>query len=116
MGEVSRRRWAVIASLVFVMPAGSLHAQQAGPPASTGGDLAGPTRVKAMAEHAGSIRVSAPEEVALIPEPILRYDDKPRNIYDATLWAWGPKGRPAAVLKVENYPHRPAQLRWLYGI
>ncbi len=75
-------------------------------------------RLKAMTEHARSIRVSVSSTgpVALIPEPVLRYDDKPRFIFDATLWAWGPKGRPAALLKIENNPMRPADTRWTYGI
>src|SRR5262245_56183823 len=34
-------------------------------------------------------------------EPLFRYCDQPRGFVDATLWAWGPPGRPAAVAKVE---------------
>src|SRR5262249_34354194 len=34
-------------------------------------------------------------------EPLFRYSDQPRGFVDATLWAWGPPGRPAAVAKVE---------------
>ena len=120
MGGLPPGRW-VAATLVVVMLAGLAHAQEVGTPEAPG-NAASPARVRAMAEHARSIRVTvsggpaAAGPVALIPEPILRYDDKPRNIFDATLWAWGPKGRPEAVLKIENYPKRPAKTRWIYGI
>lgn len=112
-------RRAVIAALVLFLPAGSVLAQGAVAPA---GGEPGAARVKAMAEHARSIQVTAPGDrdpaarVPLIPAPVLRYDDKPRNIFDATLWAWGTKGRPAAILKIENYPSRPESTRWIYGI
>lgn len=41
--------------------------------------------------------------VAMVTEPIFRYDDQPRRILDATLWAWGDGGRPVAICKVEDY-------------
>ena len=47
----------------------------------------------------------------LVPEPIFRYDDPPRQIEDATLWVYGRPGRPTAALKVEIYPNRG-----LYGL
>src|SRR5262245_15195517 len=34
-------------------------------------------------------------------EPLFRYSDQPRGFVDATLWSWGPPGRPMAVAKVE---------------
>jgi hypothetical protein len=49
--------------------------------------------------------------VALVPEPIFRYDDPPRHIEDATLWVFGHPGRPTAALKMEIYPNRG-----LYGL
>jgi hypothetical protein len=49
-------------------------------------------------------------------EPLLRYDDPPRNMHDATLWAWGDRGRPAAALKVELYPPHPPARRWVLGL
>jgi hypothetical protein len=49
-------------------------------------------------------RVSAGkrEQVALWKTPVFRYDDQPRGFVDATLWRWGSKGRPVALLKVED--------------
>lgn len=109
----------ILTGLAIVIPAGSLPAQQG---EAADDEAASAARLKAMEVHARSIRVTqvdgqgATAPVPLVPEPILRYDDKPRNIFDATLWAWGPKGRPAAILKVENFSRRPAQSRWIYGI
>jgi hypothetical protein len=79
-------------------------------------------RLKAMRSLAQSIKVSpivddkAGPPVALKPEPLLRYNDPPRGIHDATLWAWGERGRPRAVLKVEHYPGHIAARRWVFGI
>jgi hypothetical protein len=49
--------------------------------------------------------------LALLPGPVFRYSDQPREIHDATLWCWGSGGRPAALQKVELY-RRPD--RWFY--
>lgn len=43
---------------------------------------------------------------AMIPKPLFRYDDQPRQILDATLWGWGEKGRPLALCKIEKYRDR----------
>jgi hypothetical protein len=49
-------------------------------------------------------------------EPLMRYSDIAREIYDSTLWAWGERGRPAALMKVEYYPQAPGGPHWLYGM
>ncbi len=54
--------------------------------------------------------------LAVRPEPILRYNDPPRHMYDASMWAWGDHGRPAAVLKVELHPDHPPARRWVLGL
>ena len=36
----------------------------------------------------------------LVPEPILNWDDLARGHHHGTLWVWGGKGRPAAVIEV----------------
>src|SRR5437870_2132510 len=43
------------------------------------------------------------DRVELLPEPLVRYDDQPRFMPDASLWVWGRRGRPIAALKVELY-------------
>jgi hypothetical protein len=52
----------------------------------------------------------------LLPDPIVRYDDQPRFMPDATLWAWGRRGRPIAALKVELYTVAEGDNRRLYGL
>ncbi len=79
-------------------------------------------RLKSMRRLARSIEVSKMADelpgppIALRPEPLLRYNDAPRGIHDATLWAWGERGRPRAVLKVEQYPAHDAARRWVFGL
>jgi hypothetical protein len=56
------------------------------------------------------------KSIRLLAEPLLRYSDVPRNILDATLWAWGEKGRPQAFLKVEAHrweSDQPPQVTWI---
>jgi hypothetical protein len=82
---------------------------------STPGDSdASADRLKEMTALARQVSVSTGEGVRgeLVPEAIIRYDDQPRRIEDATLWAIGRKGRPVAALKVEVYPDGRA----LHGI
>jgi hypothetical protein len=52
-------------------------------------------------------------ELPLLPEPVLRYADPTRKLYDSGLWVWG-KGRPAAIVAIEFYPKSPRGPRWLY--
>ncbi len=54
--------------------------------------------------------------IAVRPEPVLRYNDPPRHMLDASMWAWGEPGRPAAVLKVELHPDHPPARRWVLGL
>jgi hypothetical protein len=54
--------------------------------------------------------------VAVRPDPLLRYDDPPRHMHDASLWTWGNLGRPVAVLKVELYPPHPPERRWVLSL
>lgn len=46
-------------------------------------------------------------------EPLFRYSDEPRDILDATMWAYGTPGRPAAIQKIEVYHDRGAA-KWFY--
>ena len=55
--------------------------------------------------------------VALRTEPLHRYGDRARGILDGTIWAWGERGRPIAILKVELWPDRDdGRGRWSFGI
>ena len=44
-----------------------------------------------------------PRKVPLMEAPILRFNDPAREFHDATLWAWGEKGRPICLLAIEQY-------------
>ncbi len=63
-------------------------------------------------ELSGEKRVSA----KLADEPVLRYTDSTRKQHDSTIWVWGTKGRPSAMMAVEYYPERPRDPKWLYEI
>jgi hypothetical protein len=52
----------------------------------------------------------------LVAEPLVRYSDQPRVMTDATMWALGKPGRPAAILKVEAYRRDNGELVWLYSM
>jgi hypothetical protein len=60
-------------------------------------------KMRALAGQFGitSAAVNEPTQFDLRGEPLFRYSDQPRGFVDATLWAWGPPGRPMAVAKVE---------------
>src|SRR5262245_45052560 len=47
-----------------------------------------------------------PRKVMLLESPILRFNDPAREFHDATLWAWGDKGRPVCLLSIEQYGDR----------
>ncbi len=46
---------------------------------------------------------SKARKVPLMEAPILRFNDPAREFHDATLWAWGEKGRPVCLLTIEQY-------------
>jgi hypothetical protein len=55
-------------------------------------------------------------QAQLADEPVLRYTDVTRKQHDSTIWVWGTKGRPSAMVAVEYYPERPRDPKWLYEI
>jgi hypothetical protein len=52
----------------------------------------------------------------LVDEPVLRYTDNTRKLYDSTIWVWGSSGRPSAIMAVEYYPERRREQKWLFEI
>ena len=68
-------------------------------------------RLAAMAHIADQFRVQVvkddqPRDVPRLEAPILRFNDPAREFHDATLWAWGDKGRPVCLLAIEQYGDR----------
>ena len=49
-----------------------------------------------------------------VSEPLFRYSDPTRGVSDATMWRLGEKGRPAAILILENYP--TSNVPWSYEL
>ena len=43
---------------------------------------------------------AVPVEAELVPQPVLNWDDIPRGHHYGTLWIWGAKGRPAAIVEM----------------
>jgi hypothetical protein len=65
-------------------------------------------RLAAMRQLAERFTVQVTEEgktrkAPLMEAPILRFNDPAREFHDATLWAWGDKGRPVCLLAIEQY-------------
>ncbi len=73
-------------------------------------------RLERMLQRAQGMSLSADKaegEFEMIPQPVFRYDDQPRRILDATLWAWKTSGRPRALCKIEDYQRETSPL-WVY--
>ncbi len=54
-----------------------------------------------------------PHEAERIAEPLFRYNDPARDFSDGSIWGYGKKGRPAAILSVSLHPNE-GTLGWLY--
>jgi hypothetical protein len=106
---------AVIGAIAFGAPADEKVARANARATNTQRDES----LRRMREMAGKIEVKSGSEqeqvtAGLVPEPVMRYNDQPRKILDATLWCFGTKGRPAAFCKIEKYPGEDQASRWLY--
>jgi hypothetical protein len=54
--------------------------------------------------------------LALRPEPLLRYTNPTLGAIDGTLWAWGERGRPAAVMKLGLGKPPSGRRRWAFRV
>jgi hypothetical protein len=52
----------------------------------------------------------------LRPEPLLRYSNPLTHVVDGTLWRWGERGRPAAVLKLGLHGPTPGERVWDFKV
>jgi hypothetical protein len=52
----------------------------------------------------------------LRPEPLLRYNYPANHLVDGTLWRWGERGRPAAVLKLGLRGPARGQRSWNFNV
>ena len=55
---------------------------------------------------------SEPVVEELVPEPILNWDDLARGHHHGTLWIWGSKGRPAAIIEMYTTDFAQKLDRW----
>ncbi len=53
-----------------------------------------------------------PVEAELVPQPVLLWDDVPRGHHYGTLWVWGAKGRPAAIVEMYTVDFAKEIERW----
>ena len=74
-----------------------------------------------MRDLVGSMKVLAvpgqkDSAVKLAAEPVLRYTDSTRHIYESALWIWTGGGRPVAIAAIEYYPHNPPAKQWMFEV
>jgi hypothetical protein len=53
-----------------------------------------------------------PVVAELVPEPILNWDDLARGHHHGTLWVWGERGRPAAIIEMYTLSFSRRMDRW----
>jgi hypothetical protein len=58
-------------------------------------------RIRAIRAYSSPDCTGTP--LVLMERPLLRFDDPARDFHDATLWAWGPAGRPVGLVAIERY-------------
>lgn len=62
-----------------------------------------------------SIRGETSRDVEMIREPLFRFNDPARDFSDGSIWGFGSKGRPVALLSLSLHPLNGG-LGWLYEI
>jgi hypothetical protein len=97
--------WEAFTSLLaIVLLAGLPRALHAGDdaPASADGQNERAVEIKQIAGSLSAVRAEGAERrsVPLRGEPLFRWNDPTRKFSDASLWAWGENGRPAAGARV----------------
>jgi hypothetical protein len=105
--------WVATALLATLAPCLLVRGQESKPEA--GDDRAG--RLAEMGSVVERIRLRRdPAGGRAAPEaslgPLHRWDDPTRRFSDGTLWAWGTKGRPLALVTIELYPTGPVGPYW----
>src|SRR5262249_29477722 len=75
-------------------------------------------RGRAMREIAEGLTVEASDggplaKCELLKDPVYRFNDPARLFSDGTVWAWGRKGRPAAILSAAPFTNDGGDSFWL---
>jgi len=108
--------WISIGLATLLLVTGGASAQE--PADSADARAAHLARMKGVAAEFKLLAAAdRPEsKVELAKEPVLRYADSTRQTHESSLWIFGAKGRPSAVLVIEYYAGEPRGERWLYEI
>jgi hypothetical protein len=70
-------------------------------------------QMKKILEQTTIVRKKAiPVEAELVPQPVLFWDDVPRGHHYGTLWIWGERGRPAAIVEMYTVDFAKEIERW----
>lgn len=87
---------------------------------AAGDDGAATARLESMRDVARGVTIVEPRSDAraeLVPEPIYRFDDPARVFGDGTIWAFGPAGRPAAILCLSLARNEGGETsRWIHEL
>jgi hypothetical protein len=113
--DLSLATWAVLMSLPFVaITAAQDEAREnAGDQPNREAQLAGMRRI---AEGVNvTVIDDGPREVEMIAEALFRFNDPARDFSDGSIWGFGKKGRPTALLSLSLHPNN-GTLGWLYEI
>jgi hypothetical protein len=108
---------AVTCSLALLLGCGPVGGQEREEPAAE----QRAAHQKRMKEVAAGIRLYATaggkdSAVKLADEPVLSYADNTRDTPESSLWIWGAKGRPSAILAIEYHAKYPKGPSWLVEI
>ena len=116
----SKRAWRVMVGVSLALGLGPIVNENALAQVSVSKD-SGTDRLKKMVTLAKAVTVAELDGrkrtfVGPIPNPVFRYDDPARGFEDGTIWAFGDKGRPLALMKVEFHQEAPHPSAVVYGV
>ena len=100
-------------TFVTLIPAQDQARDKTGDQPNREAQLAGMRRIAEGVEVA--IIDDGPREVEMIAEPLFRFNDPARDFSDGSIWGFGKKGRPTALLSLSLHPNN-GTLGWLYEI
>jgi hypothetical protein len=93
------------------------------PPGDDADDLSkAPKRLEAMRRLAKGLKVREINDgkpgppLALRADPLMRYSNPTERVVDGTLWAWGERGRPPAVMKLGLWEPMPGKRVWVVRV
>src|SRR5438309_1751267 len=99
---------ATLIALAWQALAGSAPAQDKSP-AKTGDEPNREAQIAGMRRIAEGLKVAVidegPEETEMIADPLFRFNDPARDFSDGSIWGFGKKGRPAALLSLSLHPN-----------